>query len=99
LLNSSAKLTLFQFKLVLRTFETMSTETKEDVEMLIEGAEEEDEYLMSFEAIETSTDESKIADYQTLLLNPRYDEKAVKIKEQCIYRYVVVCKFFLAACP
>lgn len=54
--------------------------------MLVEGAEEEDEYLTSFEAIETSTDESKISDYQTLLLNPRYDEKAVKIKEQCIYR-------------
>ena len=66
----------------------MSSESKEEVDVLVEGAEEEDEYLTSFEAVETSTDESKIADYQTLLLNPRYDDKAVKIKEQCIYRCV-----------
>eukprot|EP01032_Pedospumella_encystans_P023025 gene23025-26079_t len=66
----------------------MSSESKDDdvVEVAIEAGEEEDEYLTNFEAVEGSTDESKIADYQTLLLNPRYDEKAVKIKEQCIYR-------------
>ena len=56
--------------------------------MAVEEVDEiEDEYNTSFEALETSPDlESKIADYQTLLLNPRFDEKAVKIKEQCIYR-------------
>ena len=66
----------------------MSSESKDDdvVEVAIEAGEEEDEYLTNFEAVEGSTDESKIADYQTLLLNPIYDEKAVKIKEQCIYR-------------
>lgn len=66
----------------------MSSESKDDdvVEVAIEAGEEEDEYLTNFEAVEGSADESKIADYQTLLLNPRYDEKAVKIKEQCIYR-------------
>ncbi|KAJ1407747.1 hypothetical protein B484DRAFT_337157 [Ochromonadaceae sp. CCMP2298] len=49
--------------------------------------EEVDEYLVSFEELEGSQDlESKIADYQALLSNPRYDDAAVKIKEQCIYR-------------
>jgi len=48
---------------------------------------EVDEYKTSFEALESSTDlETKITDYQALLLNPRIDDKAVKIKEQCIYR-------------
>lgn len=66
----------------------MSTEAKDDSDMVVELTEEpEDEYINSFEALEASSDlESKIGDYQTLLLNPRYDDKAVKVKEQCIYR-------------
>lgn len=55
--------------------------------MAVDEVEEVDEFLNSFETLESSGDlESKVADYLTLLQNPRYDEKAVKVKEQCIYR-------------
>lgn len=66
----------------------MSTEAKEDTDMTVEVPDDpEDEYMNSFDALEASSDlESKIGDYQTLLQNPRYDDKAVKVKEQCIYR-------------
>lgn len=30
--------------------------------------------------------QSKIDDYRIILSNPRDDDKAIKIKEQCIYR-------------
>lgn len=74
----------------------MSAETKEDVEMNVEEVVDgEDEIVSSFKALDSSSDlESKIADFETLLQNPRYDEKAVKIKEQCIYRYApTYCPF------
>lgn len=51
--------------------------------------EVEDEYLNAYEALEgNSTVElgDRIKDYHLLLLNPRYDEQAIKIKEQSIYR-------------
>jgi hypothetical protein len=51
--------------------------------------EVEDEYLNAYEALEVnSTVElgDRIKDYHLLLLNPRYDEQAIKIKEQSIYR-------------
>lgn len=66
----------------------MSTESKDQVEMAIDDVVDgEDEYISSFDALEASPElASKIADYQTLLQNPRYDEKAIKVKEQCIYR-------------
>jgi hypothetical protein len=64
----------------------MAEEAKDEV-MAVADVDEEDEYVSSFDALEASPDlDAKIADYQTLLQNPRYDEKAVKVKEQCIYR-------------
>jgi hypothetical protein len=64
----------------------MAEEAKDEV-MAVADVDEEDEYVSSFDALEASADlDAKIADYQTLLQNPRYDEKAVKVKEQCIYR-------------
>lgn len=76
----------------------MSTETKDDTDMVVEVADDpEDEYMSSFDALEASSDlESKIGDYQTLLQNPRYDDKAVKVKEQCIYRYTMHCHYSFA---
>lgn len=64
-----------------------------------EVVEIEDEYLISYEKIENNLDISsidfnnKITDYQLLLSNPRFDEQAIKIKEQCIYRYVLLYSF------
>jgi hypothetical protein len=69
-----------------QSIEEMAEEAKDEV-MLVADVDEEDEYVSSFDALESSPDlDAKIADYQTLLQNPRYDEKAVKVKEQCIYR-------------
>jgi len=51
--------------------------------------EDEDEYLNAYEALEGNTTVElgdRIKDYHLLLLNPRYDEQAIKIKEQSIYR-------------
>lgn len=51
--------------------------------------EEEDELVTTFDSLEALTPELKstiMADYQSILMNPRADEQAVKIKEQCIYR-------------
>eukprot|EP01036_Dinobryon_divergens_P023174 gene23174-31494_t len=53
----------------------------------IDGDEEIDELSASFALIEASLqDQSKIDDYRTILSNPREDDTAFKIKEQCIYR-------------
>ena len=55
-----------------------------------EQEEEVDEYLNAYEALErdAATIElgDRIKDYHLLLLNPRYDDQAIKIKEQSIYR-------------
>jgi len=52
--------------------------------------EEEDEYLNAYEALEQNATivdlDDRIKDYHVLLQNPRYDEQAIKIKEQSIYR-------------
>mmetsp|Transcript_17513 Transcript_17513/g.29535 ORF Transcript_17513/g.29535 Transcript_17513/m.29535 type:complete len:512 (-) Transcript_17513:111-1646(-) len=68
---------------------SMEVVAENEVPTQQEQEEEEDEYLTSFEALDSLSPEeltSKISDFQTLLQNPRYDEKAVKIKEQCIYK-------------
>eukprot|EP00428_Durinskia_dybowskii_P066765 CAMPEP_0170383608 /NCGR_PEP_ID=MMETSP0117_2-20130122/15562_1 /TAXON_ID=400756 /ORGANISM="Durinskia baltica, Strain CSIRO CS-38" /LENGTH=439 /DNA_ID=CAMNT_0010639315 /DNA_START=41 /DNA_END=1360 /DNA_ORIENTATION=+ len=65
----------------------MSAEAKEDVEMTVDAQEVEDEYVVSFEDLDSSADvKDKTSEFQKLLQNSRYDEKAVKVKEQCIYR-------------
>jgi hypothetical protein len=68
----------------------MSLEEKEnqmDIVVEEEAVEEVDDFKLAFENLEISESlESKIFDYQELLKNPRIDESAVKIKEQCIYR-------------
>eukprot|EP01038_Epipyxis_sp_PR26KG_P005073 gene5073-7079_t len=79
----------------------MSTEFKNgEMEIVSEGQlEEVDDYKASFELFESPVDgendkvsdkerkvKGTIEDYQTLLKNPRTDESAIKIKEQCIYR-------------
>ena len=63
--------------------EVMSEEVVEPVE------EEEDHMLASLESLESLTPElrsSIVEDYQAILNNSREDDKAIKIKEQCIYR-------------
>jgi hypothetical protein len=63
---------------------------QEDAVVAMEEMEEEivDEYVSAFDALEVSSDATatKTAGYQALLANARVDEKALKIKEQCIYR-------------
>ena len=44
-----------------------------------------DELKIAFELLEEKISHSP-SDYQELLLNPRMDDAAVKIKEQCIYK-------------
>lgn len=55
-----------------------------------EQEEEVDEYLNAYEALErdaaTIELSDRIKDYHLLLLNSRYDDQAIKIKEQSIYR-------------
>ena len=68
----------------------MSTENK-DSEMEVVPSEEPeveiDVFKVSYELLEEKM--SNIPkDYQEMLLNPRMDDAAVKIKEQCIYKYV-----------
>ena len=68
----------------------MSSENKEETAMEVVVAVEEqeaeiDELRVAFELLEEKTSDSP-ADYQGLLLNPRMDDAAVKIKEQCIYK-------------
>jgi 26S proteasome regulatory subunit N6 len=51
--------------------------------------ETEDEMVTSLELLENLTPElrsSIVEDYRAILNNPREDDKAIKIKEQCIYR-------------
>jgi hypothetical protein len=48
-----------------------------------------DEYQLKFESLEEQElNTSRISEFIDLLANPRVDDKAVKIKEQCIYRYL-----------
>jgi hypothetical protein len=64
----------------------MSSENKEMDVVSTEDLEVEiDELKVSFELLEEKTSDSP-KDYQDLLLNPRMDDAAVKIKEQCIYK-------------
>lgn len=64
----------------------MSSENKEMEVVSTEDLEVEiDELKVAFELLEEKTSDSS-KDYQDLLLNPRMDDAAVKIKEQCIYK-------------
>ncbi len=53
----------------------------------------EDDFQRGFEELDNnshSTNPQKLADFLILLQNPRLDDAAIKIKEQCIYRYYCV---------
>lgn len=66
----------------------MEVEIK-DNEMDIELDEEEiDSFEFSFKELEISTTNAseKLNSFKELLSNPRTDDNAIKIKEQCIYR-------------
>jgi hypothetical protein len=64
----------------------MSSENKEMDVVSTEDLEVEiDELKVAFEQLEEKTSDSP-KDYQDLLLNPRMDDAAIKIKEQCIYK-------------
>lgn len=67
----------------------MSSENKEDAAMEVVVSDEPeveiDELKVALELLEEKISDSP-ADYQQLLLNPRMDDAAVKIKEQCIYK-------------
>lgn len=47
-----------------------------------------DELREQFERLEVSpkTIQQKLSDFEALLQNPRVDDEAIKVKEQCIYR-------------
>lgn len=51
----------------------------ENVELVV------DEYAAAFEQLEEDESKSIVA-FKALLQNERVDDKAIKIKEQCIYR-------------
>ena len=66
----------------------MTSENKEaDMEVVAseEPEIEIDELSSAFELLEEKVSQTP-KDYQDLLLNPRMDDAAVKIKEQCIYK-------------
>ena len=66
----------------------MSSENKEaDMEVVAseEPEIEIDELSSAFDLLEEKVSQTP-KDYQDLLLNPRMDDAAVKIKEQCIYK-------------
>ncbi len=50
----------------------------------VEETELLDEFVLSFDAIEESQKDVKV--YESLMLNERVDDIAVKVKEKCIYR-------------
>lgn len=67
----------------------MASESKSNAEGM-EIVDEEavlDEYVIAFEELEESPSATAGA-YQIFLQNPRIDETALKIKEQCIYKLV-----------
>ena len=62
----------------------------QEMEMVIE--EEEDTLKKSFdnvEEIESENSPDAVTKYKEILNDPRTDEIATKIKEQCIYKYVI----------
>lgn len=68
----------------------MSTENKDNEMEVVPSEEPEveiDEFKVSYELLEEKMSDNP-KDYQEMLLNPRMDDAAVKIKEQCIYKYV-----------
>jgi hypothetical protein len=65
----------------------MEGEMEVESVLIEEEGEEVDEYQLKFESLEEmELNAAKIPQYIELLTNPRVDDKAVKIKEQCIYR-------------
>ena len=65
----------------------MSTDAAVESKMEVEVEEVVDEFVASFESLENSDLlAAKVEDYVELLKNPRVDEQAVKVKEQCIYK-------------
>ncbi len=60
-------------------------------EIALDGSvdDTEDDFQRGFEELDNShsTNQQKLADFLILLQNPRLDDAAIKIKEQCIYRY------------
>lgn len=65
-----------------------SEQTKDQNAMETDEYFEIDEFQTQFEQLDLSEKRSseKLADFLLLLKNPRTDEQATKIKEQCIYR-------------
>ncbi len=64
----------------------MDAEDNVDMELVEDDAT--DQYVHDFETLEESNSLAKIDDYNSLLSSTRIDDKAIKIKEQCIYRYL-----------
>jgi hypothetical protein len=71
-----------------------------DMEVVVEGPEEEekdqlafeeDEMKIAFDNVDSLTTEGdKITEFQKLLQSSRSDDNALKIKEQCIYRFASI---------
>ena len=51
--------------------------------------ENEDEFKRNFDELDRSqeSNDQKLHDYLLLLKNARLDDVAIKVKEQCIYRF------------
>jgi hypothetical protein len=67
----------------------MNQEVKTESMDVVEGEDQSDEYVDSFDQLDASPlTSNKLQDFLLLLKNERMDDQAIKIKEQCIYRLV-----------
>lgn len=64
----------------------MSNQREPNEMEIVNDEDEIDPMELEFENQENlSNIESKVENYRAILKNPRVDDKAIKIKEQCIY--------------
>jgi hypothetical protein len=69
---------------------TSATESGEGgMYVVVEEMEAMDEMQIAFNELETANSQNE-KDWEALLQNDRFDEVANKIKEQCIYRCVLL---------
>lgn len=62
-------------------------EEYESTDLAVEIDDTTDDYQDNFDKIDENIDTNfKIEQFTLLLSNPRVDDKAVKVKEQCVYR-------------
>jgi hypothetical protein len=68
--------------------EVVESANVSEMEIVDENESNIDEFQKQFDQLDLSDKEAnvKLGDFLNLLNNPRTDEQATKIKEQCVYR-------------